>query len=383
MVTLRVTTAMQYGNACAIEIAFEHDMPVIRLTAHPHGGPEVLWFCFRIEEDAPGYTGPVRWVLRQMANLLGAPERSLVRPVMRIGNGMWQRLAPGRRLDRPDGQWDGEWMLEVSHYPVEIAFCYPYGPDEVDTLVSDSHGYWHGDTIGVSQAGRRLLRLANDYGSPPGSRPGIYAIARQHSGETPGSWVLDGFLRRMKQAGERAPLIWTVPLTNIDGVVQGDYGKDNFPYDLNRAWGIVPMRHETRVCMADLLRWRERCRPLLCLDFHAPSGGENAGVYAFLPPVSAEAELMQAILRWAERFSMALTDQYAASPFGRFANYPSRWETPTFTAYCAQQLGIPSLSFETPYAEIRGLVLTPVEYREIGSRLADSIIQFLAEQDER
>src|SRR5690606_24228363 len=100
----------------------------------------------------------------------------------------------------------------------DFAYCYPYGATELDALLAESNGYWRRDTFGVSPQGRPMVRLCNDYGHKENQRPGLYLLARQHSGETPGSWMLDGFLRRVAELGDAAPLVWAAPLTNIDGV---------------------------------------------------------------------------------------------------------------------------------------------------------------------
>ncbi|HOS43190.1 MAG TPA: hypothetical protein PK794_05805, partial [Armatimonadota bacterium] len=132
---IHISTEIPSGNACAITVTRDAAMPVVALTADPHGGPEALWFCFRIESE--GYAGPLRWELRHMGNLLGGPAPETVRPVMRAGAGAWERLPPGRRRDEPDGQWTGLWTLELAGEPVEIAFCYPYGPEEVAALARE------------------------------------------------------------------------------------------------------------------------------------------------------------------------------------------------------------------------------------------------------
>ena len=94
----------------------------------------------------------------------------------------------------------------------------------------------------------------------------------------PGSWVLDGLLRHAAQALDPSQLlIWVTPFAHLDGIVQGDYGKDPFPWDLNRAWTTPPMRHEVRVMQSDMTRWSQRCQPALVLDLHAPSPGEADG----------------------------------------------------------------------------------------------------------
>ena len=37
---------------------------------------------------------------------------------------------------------------------LDIAYCYPYGMEELEALVEETDGYWRMDTIGVSQAAR-------------------------------------------------------------------------------------------------------------------------------------------------------------------------------------------------------------------------------------
>jgi hypothetical protein len=377
--TLRVRTDIPFGNACDVHISTDGHTPVISFAADPHGGPEALWFCFRIEDDAtPSYCGPARLVIKNMQNVLGGGQPTVFRPVARVGDGPWERLGPGERVEHADGRWSGQWRVDISGLPLDIALCYPYGPEDVESLVRDSGGDWRSDTIGVSQGSRPIVRLSNDYGNDSCERSGLYLIARQHSGETPGSWVLDGLLRRMAEARDTAPLIWAVPLSNIDGIIQGDYGKDNFPHDLNRAWGTPPMRHEIHVIAGDMRRWRVRCEPMLGLDFHAPGGSEAEGVYSFLPRAINSAPLLRRSLDWADCLAGALTADYAAPEFARIATYASRWDTPTFSTYCADTFDIPGLSIETPYAMVGESLLTVEQYREIGRRIASAVLARLS-----
>ena len=170
--------------------------------------------------------------------------------------------------------------------------------------------------------------------------------------------------------------MWVVPLSNVDGVEQGDYGKDNFPYDLNRAWGQPPMRHETLVIQRDIERWRRRCRPALAIDFHGPGGCEADGAYAYLPKPDRFPEQFAEAGKWTEAAQQALGSPLAAETFSRTASYASRWETPTFTTYMSL-LGIPAFTLETSYALANGTVLTREAYREIGRRLLEGIMDRL------
>lgn len=373
--TLVLDTRIRYGNACDVSVTQGPAGWTVAFAADPHGGPETLWFAFRLRwaEASDARIGPVRLVLGHFGNMLGKAQAETIRPVFRLAGGDWDRLGAGCTEILPDGRPQATWVLDVPAPHVDVAVCYPYGTPEVEALVRESGGYWRPDTIGVSQGARPLVRLSNLPGEPGSDRPGLYVIARQHSGETPGSWVLDGFLREIAACGQKAPLVWAAPLSNIDGIEQGDYGKDNFPYDLNRAWGRPAMRHEVLVFQRDIERWRQRCRPALALDFHAPGMAEAEGCYFFLPDPRAYPAMEEATRRWVGCIHEWLTADYAAKDFGRVANYASRWESPSFSGFSAKT-GVCGLSMETPYSLIGQKVLTRVEYREIGRRVARGVI---------
>jgi len=371
---ITIDTSIPCGNACEIEVTETGGTTEVRFAPDPHGGPECLWFCFRIRADGPQRGGTVKLVLKHFYNALAAPEGKDLRPVVKADGGDWSRLPAGTMEPLADGRFHVTWTLPAPKRTADVALCYPYARTELDALVDETDGYWRADVIGVSQAARPLLRLSNSVGEAGSDRPGLYLVARQHSGETPGSWVLDGFLRHLAARGDDAPLVWAVPLTNIDGIEQGDYGKDNFPYDLNRSWGQPPMRHEVLVFQRDVARWTGRCRPVLGMDFHAPGGTETTGVYLFLPKCEDFPEPHASAAALAEALAEALTEQYAAADFARVATYASRWESPTFTEFCCRQ-AIPALSLETPYALAGDTLLTRQEYRRIGERIAARVCE--------
>jgi hypothetical protein len=372
-----VDVDIPYGNACLVEIDDGADPVRLLFSPHPHGGTEALWFCFRVER-AEG-ARDVTLVLRNPQNLLGAGDLARLRPVIRRAGADWERMPPAEVEQSPDGRRHAAWTVRAPAMHFDIAFCYPYGDPEVEQLADGSGGRLRLDEIGASQEGRPMLRIANGPGLPGEERPGVYLVARQHSGETPGSWVLDGFLREVASLGEAAPMAWAVPLADVDGVERGDYGKDGYPYDLNRGWGRPPMRHETLVIQRDVDLWRTRCRPALALDFHAPGACESEGVYAYFPDNYDEARIRQD--RWASALAEALRE-YAAAEFGRVARYPSRWETPHFTDYCRETLDVAALSVETPYALCGEILMTRERYREVGSRIARAVSGRLRRADD-
>jgi len=375
---LKVDTDIPYGNACGVTVRDTDGIAEVSFAPDPHGGPECLWFCFRLAQiEASGARNKVRLVLEHSYNMLGGHSPLRMRPVLRYAEGDWQRLDAGTVEDLPDGRNRVSWELQAPASFVDVAYCYPYGRPEIDALVRETNGCWRADVIGASQGARPLVRLSNDYGEVGSDRPGLYLVARQHSGETPGSWVLDGLLRHFGAIGQDGPLVWAVPLTNVDGVEGGDYGKDNFPYDLNRAWGNPPMRHEVLVLQRDIERWAKRCRPVLAIDFHAPGACEKDGIYAYVPDPAQYPNLHSSVLEWTTAMRSVLGRQYAAETFDRIADYPSRWETPSFSRYFWFQHGVCSLGVETPYALAGELVLTRERYQEAGARIAESVVKRL------
>lgn len=376
---LVVDDTVPYGNACDVYIKEVDGLAEVSFAPDPHGGPECLWFCFRLSRVGAtgGVSGKVRLVLKHAYNMLGGQAPQHMRPVVRYDGRDWERLAAPAVVTLPDGRVRVEWTVALPGSWVDVAYCYPYGSPEVDALLRETGGYWRSDVIGVSQAARPLVRLSNDYGEPGGRHPGLYLAARQHSGETPGSWVLDGFLRHIATLGNDAPLVWALPLTNVDGIEGGDYGKDNFPYDLNRAWGRPPMRHEVLVFQRDIERWKARCRPALAIDFHAPGACEAGGIYCYLPNPSQHPDLHQSALSWTTAISSVLQARYASQTFERVANYPSRWETPNFSNHFCAWHQICAFGVEAPYAMIGDLVLTREHYREAGARIAAGIVRQL------
>jgi hypothetical protein len=283
--SLRVESRFPGGNVAAVRINTKNDPPEVVFASDPAGGPECLWFNFRLVETEPDGALPqkVTLTLRFFRNMLGAERPDALRPVLRSEGQNWMRVRAGILHVAPDGQKSLSWSIPYPTPSIDVAFCFPYGKPELRTRLQKSKGFWKKDEIGLSQGGRPLIRLSNDYGTNGGDQHGLYMIARQHAGETPGAWILDGMLEHFSRNPNNRLLIWSIPFADIDGVEGGYYGKDRFPYDLNRAWGHPPMRHEALAIKRDIDEWRSRCRPMLMLDLHAPDATYTDGVFTLLP----------------------------------------------------------------------------------------------------
>lgn len=373
--TIRIDHRFNGGNAAVVQITPPPDAEVV-FTPAPQGGPEALWFDFCLKDTEPPDNPPESLTisLRFFGNLLGAGDPSVFRPVFRQESKNWNRLrAPSMRA-LPDGQSLLSWSIPYPLTRTEIAFCFPYGQEELQGLLQRSKGYWREEAIGLTQTGRFLTRLDNHIGSATGTRPrGLYLVARQHSGETPGSWVMDGMLEGFSR---RRPgnqwCVWAIPFADLDGVIGGNYGKDAFPYDLNRAWGEPAMRHETLVMQRDMQLWAQRCRPELVLDLHAPGACETDGLYLFHEP-PAESENDRDAQAWIHLWQQELKE-FAAPDFARIAVHASRWNTPRITDFARTSFRCTAFSMEIPYALCGDIPMTPKQYREAGRRLARAIL---------
>ena len=63
----------------------------------------------------------------------------------------------------------------------------------------------------------------------------VVAIARQHPGETVGSWLMEGFIKKLENSS--SSYCWLViPMLNIDGVMLGNNRTGLLGYDFNRNW---------------------------------------------------------------------------------------------------------------------------------------------------
>ncbi|MFN2352614.1 MAG: hypothetical protein ABR497_11785, partial [Kiritimatiellia bacterium] len=240
-----VNTDVPGGNAHVLQKRLIGEIFEIDFMPSPAGGPAAMWFYFCVDPGCEASVKNVRCLLHLPDILLGgtsSPAGFL--PVYKTAQRAWTRVESVALQARPDGRPVWDWMMPGNEGPLEVALCYPYGEAELECLIKDTA--LPSDVIGITAGNRLLRRLSNAPGAAGSLRPGVYCLARQHAGETPGSWILDGFLREIAAAGECAPLVWTVPLVDVDGVAAGFYGKDRFPWDYNRAWGAKGFPPETQ-----------------------------------------------------------------------------------------------------------------------------------------
>lgn len=365
------------GNVLPLAAGAEDGAWTLRFTPSAHGGAERLWFNARIRNRGGAAGAPLRLVLCEAEHLLGGGGGPPVHPVWRADGGEWQRLEAGveRRLD--DGRLEVSWEVPAPTAAAQLAVCLPYGEEELRATVAADGDYWHCARIGTSAHDHPLLRLSNAVPDVDDPRPGIYCTARNHSGETPGSWALDGFLRRCAELASDEVAVWAVPFVDRDGVEAGDYGKDHWPRDVNRAWtGTQSYRHEVAQVQRDARAWARRCVPTLALDWHAPGMRDNR------PHVHDEAcerePLTDALAAACGVEAEGFRHNAAYGP-ALFRELGMDGDVPNCGNWFRRSFGIRAVTMEIPYMLIGDRPLLRADYHRLGGHVAEACLAWIRE----
>ncbi|KPP75262.1 cytosolic carboxypeptidase-like protein 5-like, partial [Scleropages formosus] len=223
------------------------------------------WFYFSVRGATPGKLIKINVMnMNKQSKLYSQGMTPLVKtlPVKT----RWERVR-----DRPTFEMvDNQFILSFCHRFLEVrstttyfAFCYPFsyaecqdmllqldqkfvnsmhiGPNRVDLItVSSCHGM-------MEEREPRLDKLFPDNCTPRshkfmGKRV-FFLSSRVHPGETPSSFVFNGFLNFiLKQDDPRAQMLRKmfvfklIPMLNPDGVVRGHYRTDSRGVNLNRQY---------------------------------------------------------------------------------------------------------------------------------------------------
>lgn len=356
----------------------------IRFAPEPRTSPQPLWFHI----EARGLDrAPVEFVWELPDICLGNQnELGTLQPVLRADGGEWHRSEEVAVDEHPDGRRAVRFTYPGGASAVAAAFCFPYAPPDLEAALADLGHAWESNTIGVTHEGRPLerLRLVGDHGD---GQSGVYLMARQHSGETPGSWALDGILRFLASGDGKARElrdaldVWVCPFVDLDGVVNGDYGKDALPWDYNRAWERLPMRASVHAIQRDLIRFKDRAQPRLVIDLHGP-GHSTPGVYVQLPRSERPEEQRRGALEFAHELSSHFPE-LAAARMAHETTYPSRWnKLSTLGSWAWDYLDqTQCVSVEVSYQRLSDEPIYPAGYHEIGRRIIRAAAAWLSRRD--
>ncbi|GHV42604.1 hypothetical protein AGMMS49546_21820 [Spirochaetia bacterium] len=248
-----------------------------------------LWFYFCVR----GAKGKALCFIQQgMTHTLEpfyAGTYAAVRPVVREGPGGAFYRIPSSDTSFKADPISYTFTLTPKSDETYVAFCFPYQYADLLRFVETHSKDISLRMIGKTEEGRDYpVLLIGDDGNP--KKKLIITTARQHSGESPGSFVLEGFLEQYLSENEsgkylrETSVLLVLPMTNLDGVEEGRYGKDAPPADFNRAWMTESIREELRSFLKLVDELLKIYKPGLYVDFHAPQPGGYS--YVVLPRAS-------------------------------------------------------------------------------------------------
>ncbi len=286
--------------------------------------------------------------------------------VMRLTNAHGASYQGGWKNYRAVASYDSEeWVrvntsfdngeLTIRHAPeadkVYYAYFAPYPTSRYRTYMENigASSVLTPDVLGQTLDGQDIHYLRA--GSGPRQ---MWVIARQHPGETMGSWWMEGFLERLtgeNDAASQALLekatLHIVPCMNLDGAKRGHLRTNAAGKDLNRAWRNTTMEESPEVFLV-----REKMRET-GVDFFLDVHGDEAIANNFLDSAAG-------IPSWDERHGN-LFDAYSSrlldiskdfqTKEGYPPSAPGKANLDIANSYVAETWNCLSMTLEMPFKD--------------------------------
>lgn len=278
----------------------EYNLCLQRDTNSPSGSTQ--WYYFRVGNRR--HVGPVRFNIVNLVKPYSSYEDGL--RVLVFRKGVWERGCSDISYRRNTLPRNSESLLfyyslsftyefERPNQEVSFAHCYPYSYSRLQLQLAE----WersHPSTLHrrrmantalsthdpIADNSLELLTIANPASRP---RPAIFVTARVHPGESPSSYVLEGFLQALLGTGPaseslRNEFVWkVVPMLNPDGVIHGNYRCSATGVDLNRCWKEPSKQLSPEVLAVKSLVRQTANQKAAFFDLHAHS--KKRGIFAY------------------------------------------------------------------------------------------------------
>ncbi|MBN2319460.1 MAG: hypothetical protein JXR49_10305, partial [Acidobacteria bacterium] len=269
--------------------------------------------------------------------------------------------------------------LPLAAASTHFAFAVPYTRSNLDVFLQrhQHKSDLHVEQLCQSRKGRVVpqIRLGKR-----GADFGLALTCRHHACEMVGNYVLEGFIEAVlarDRIGERLRQldILIVPFADMDGVEDGDQGKNRLPYDHNHDYGTAQIYPETRAIKKTLSAWQGRLR--VVLDLHCPGirGDQNSHVF-----FSSARKTWSEVLKFGSLFPRYATGTLRIDPRFHVA-YGEKWNQDSphlLLKHWASELPgvVIASTLEVPYALAGGEVVLPDSARSFGHDLATTLAEY-------
>ncbi len=246
-------------------------------------------------------------------------------------------------------------VLEIRHRAdaneIWFAFFAPYDMDRHRRFVEQAAAYpaVTARTLGKSVDGRDIACVS--LGDGPRQ---LWLLGRQHSGETMGSWWMEGAFARLTDPADpvaarllKAARVHLVPTVNVDGAARGNLRGNAAGLDLNRQWhGPDP---EKAPEVAAVLAAMDETGVDLCLDIH----GDETIPHVFIDGCDADPMALPAQVAGVQAFKAALLE--ASPAFQTKVGYPVTYGGDAAPGMCcravARRYGGIGMTLEMPFKD--------------------------------
>jgi hypothetical protein len=149
-------------------------------------------------------------------------------------DGEWAPIAGRPRYDQ--GRYS--FSVPVRDRRVHVAWYPPYSLDDVEEFIERTFGGHPYASVDRGEGGHLTIGLGNV------RAPAIVVVARQHPGESIGSFVLEGMVGRLLADTHEARRLLesfrfvVVPAVNLDGMQSHLHRHDSHGRDINRSWAL-------------------------------------------------------------------------------------------------------------------------------------------------
>lgn len=226
---LKISSDFDNGNINCLDASDPGD---IQLEIKPDGKADFYqWFYYRVDG------GAAQKLSMTIANAHGASYLGGWKDYRAVAS------YDGEEWFRVDTSFDGK-ALTITHEPAEDTVYYAYFAayptsryrDFVET--SKQASLLDHSVLGQTLDGQDIDCFKTGDGALV-----YWVIARQHPGETMGSWWMEGFVNKIADANDESAktlrekaTIYIVPCMNLDGSKRGHLRTNAAGIDLNRAW---------------------------------------------------------------------------------------------------------------------------------------------------
>lgn len=229
--SLHISTPSDSGNITPIAV----DGDKVRLDITPDGAAAFhQWFYFRV---TGGQDRDCQFTIGNAASASYVDGWSNYQVCASYDLEHWFRI------DTDYTQGELSWLHTPRAQTIYYAYFAPYPTERYRQFAADmtTSPLVKQLPLGATLDGEPLDLL--QVGTPGPDKRNLWVIARQHPGETMGSWWMEGFLPRLIDPSDAVAtalreqaVVYIVPLVNIDGSRRGHLRTNAAGKDLNREW---------------------------------------------------------------------------------------------------------------------------------------------------